>query len=610
MRIIIPVVLFVFLTFSISAQTQLEIPYYEPFENSSYENDWGVQQIYDPNDLRIFPMEFNQDFYGKSLHLKVLPGDNLYSNNNPNSSRSEVKMKNGKHIISNGDEYYYSWDLYIPSNGDFPDSEFAENWYNIMQWHPGSTESSYCNGAGLPPILLQYQNNESSTDNKRDLKLVYGTNYGGCNTDICDIFHPSLGAEGPDDNSRGKRTYYIKEAITKGEWNHIVTKIKWGYKGNESYIEMWINDFPVIDDPNTSNTYNDCNGIPNERIVGSNNQEMPAQFDSVPLLYTRSDSPSTPSQSDLLQVSQKLGHYRNNYSTTNILYIDNYRITTDYPPSPFRTHLIESDCGRIIGIDESYVVTAHKIEPSTSYKFRIQEVGSNSGPFYFNSSTNSMDIFQTSWAKAKTTYDIEVRVENSSNNNQGFAYGKVCQVTTPHKTKLKPEFCDNLSLTSTIIECYPVLGATNYKFKVTDLKTGVDVYWYNSSQNVMDLSQRSWFIYGRKYSIEVRVSTNDDEYAYWEPCEVKVPYVPRKINQDTESIRLYPNPTTNVISVQVTNSAKVETVNRLQLIDINGRLIKDVSNSDSIDLTDYKAGIYFLKIITDEFTTIKKVIKR
>ncbi len=79
----------------------------------------------------------------------------------------------------------------------------------------------------------------------------------------------------------------------------------------------------------------------------------------------------------------------------------------------------------------------------------------------------------------------------------------------------------------------------------------------------------------------------------------------------SNGILLYPNPTTG--SVTLENKSGVALVNAL-VTDVNGRIIAtiDLSNASterSIAMDAYSAGIYFIKIQSENATTVKRIVK-
>ncbi len=79
-----------------------------------------------------------------------------------------------------------------------------------------------------------------------------------------------------------------------------------------------------------------------------------------------------------------------------------------------------------------------------------------------------------------------------------------------------------------------------------------------------------------------------------------------EFNADT-AISLYPNPTSNVVTV-----AALNTITNVSIIDIQGRTLQSIDtnvNELDIDVSSRANGVYFIKIATDNGTYMKKVIK-
>ncbi len=74
---------------------------------------------------------------------------------------------------------------------------------------------------------------------------------------------------------------------------------------------------------------------------------------------------------------------------------------------------------------------------------------------------------------------------------------------------------------------------------------------------------------------------------------------------------VYPNPTTDVLTIETLNSTQINTV---EIFDINGRLLKklDINTNDdlNIDVNPLSAGFYFLKISKQSNHIIKRFIKK
>ena len=75
---------------------------------------------------------------------------------------------------------------------------------------------------------------------------------------------------------------------------------------------------------------------------------------------------------------------------------------------------------------------------------------------------------------------------------------------------------------------------------------------------------------------------------------------------DSNSISIYPNPTSNVLNISSTNNIEI---NNISITDLNGRTIKNVNATNSINVSDLNAGVYFITIETTEGKSTKKFIK-
>lgn len=593
-----------FVCMALSGQ-ELSVPYYQPFEaafSGSFEADWNNdnQYIVDPTDPRLGVTAFDT-FYANSLFLKVKENDTAAMNNPNGRSRAETNLLNGRIKIKKNDVRFYSWDFHMPStefpddSNDPPGTENDPGFYIIQQWHTVDYEPEdvFCDGGARPTIALSYKNEPSSFGNKRDLRILYGTRYGA--TGSC--------AGGSDEcpanpYSVGYKSYDIVDAIEKDQWVHMVMEVKWHYDPNQAYIRLWINDMPVVDDSVT--TYYDCTGTSNtlEVFSGPGVTPNPITLDGAELLYPLEGDYSTtpPTNDEFIQMTPKIGHYRRNYITTNKYYIDNYRITSEYPPSPFRTSLIKEDCNFTPKKTEDYLLGAYDVSPATTFKFHITE-GSNE--YWFNNTVPEpeMDLLNMPWAKEDKTYNIEVRAVNSTNGGTGFSYGKMCTVTTPKITQLAEQYCTPLGvLGSPVIACDPILDTYNYKFR---FQNGKLTYYYNSPTPTVDLSTLSWFQYNTTYSVQIRAQTNGNTggYSYGSACSFSVFSI-------FNAPIVYPVPSNDEIGVIYEGE-----VIKLELYDHNGIRVKQ-SSAPNMSIRNLKEQIYFLKIFTKEGIYMKRVVKQ
>jgi hypothetical protein len=75
-----------------------------------------------------------------------------------------------------------------------------------------------------------------------------------------------------------------------------------------------------------------------------------------------------------------------------------------------------------------------------------------------------------------------------------------------------------------------------------------------------------------------------------------------------EQVRIYPNPTNNMLNIAFTSEAKYA----LSLHDMHGRTLFKVNGQGmftSVDLSNYSSGLYILIVNLGEWTFQKKVVK-
>ncbi len=89
--------------------------------------------------------------------------------------------------------------------------------------------------------------------------------------------------------------------------------------------------------------------------------------------------------------------------------------------------------------------------------------------------------------------------------------------------------------------------------------------------------------------------------------------VDRPLATDTffaNNFAVYPNPVTSVLNI---NSKNNTTFNFVQVSDLNGRVIKTVNTKDlattQINIADLTAGVYFLKVTSDQGVGTTKIVK-
>ncbi len=75
------------------------------------------------------------------------------------------------------------------------------------------------------------------------------------------------------------------------------------------------------------------------------------------------------------------------------------------------------------------------------------------------------------------------------------------------------------------------------------------------------------------------------------------------------NINVYPNPTSDVLNVELSNTNNV----KIELADITGKNILTVvpsTNKTSLNLNDFKNGVYFVKIINNNSSKVYRIVKK
>jgi hypothetical protein len=94
-----------------------------------------------------------------------------------------------------------------------------------------------------------------------------------------------------------------------------------------------------------------------------------------------------------------------------------------------------------------------------------------------------------------------------------------------------------------------------------------------------------------------------DEISYFDPS--------LQTSQFSENLfSVFPNPTKDIVNVSNTSAS----INSIEVTDLNGRVVKTVNaieaSNAQVNISDLSSGVYMMKIVSDQGTTTKKVIKK
>ena len=76
-------------------------------------------------------------------------------------------------------------------------------------------------------------------------------------------------------------------------------------------------------------------------------------------------------------------------------------------------------------------------------------------------------------------------------------------------------------------------------------------------------------------------------------------------NLSSVNLNLYPNPTSDIVHI-----GGVDRVDAIRLYSINGQIVKKLNNTNSINLSNQKKGVYLVEVIVEGKTLVNKLIKR
>jgi len=158
-----------------------------------------------------------------------------------------------------------------------------------------------------------------------------------------------------------------------------------------------------------------------------------------------------------------------------------------------------------------------------AYKFIDQSNGSTSYYTRGNNATDMQMVYATGITYGRT-YSVTV---SPYVGGTWVTYGTSCNVTTPAPptTQLQPAYCGITEANlSQYLYCTPVLGATNYRYELTDQGTGSVIYYTRGTNSAdIQLSYVSGVTYSKTYAIRAAAYVGGVWLAYGPSCNVTTP---------------------------------------------------------------------------------------
>jgi hypothetical protein len=123
----------------------------------------------------------------------------------------------------------------------------------------------------------------------------------------------------------------------------------------------------------------------------------------------------------------------------------------------------------------------------------------------------------------------------------------------------------------------------------------------DGAHSIQQTTDLGYVFAGYSKSNDGDVTVNHGNFDYW---VVKVGFS-TGINQALfENVKVYPNPTSNIVYVNAGSNINIKS---LSVCNFLGQTL-ETTNESSIDVSQFPQGLYLIKIVTDQGTVVKKVL--
>ncbi|WP_417866985.1 T9SS type A sorting domain-containing protein [Xanthomarina gelatinilytica] len=177
-----------------------------------------------------------------------------------------------------------------------------------------------------------------------------------------------------------------------------------------------------------------------------------------------------------------------------------------------------------------------------------------------------------------STYDVFIRNSIANVSSNAGTYGGTFSAT--NVTTLDPA-TDNLNLDAE----YKPTSASNY---IVD--QGDNAYYDEALFGDLDLSGND-----RVFNTTIDLGA----YEYNSTLSVD------DISLDENTVKLYPNPATDVVNIK-TN----QTIKNVRVFNVNGQKVLEIANQSQINISNLPTGMYFLSINTNQSNQTIKILKQ
>lgn len=142
---------------------------------------------------------------------------------------------------------------------------------------------------------------------------------------------------------------------------------------------------------------------------------------------------------------------------------------------------------------------------------------------------------------------------------------------------------------TTVLDSFDITGTDEYTPHEATFTAPADGIYYFGFHNNSPAATDSTVMFFDTLSITSTLSNND--------------FLSSKLS-------VYPNPANNIVNISSTINA---TIGNVDMTDLNGRVIKSVkvnATEGQISVSDLAAGVYMMRITTDQGSAVKKVVKQ
>ena len=143
----------------------------------------------------------------------------------------------------------------------------------------------------------------------------------------------------------------------------------------------------------------------------------------------------------------------------------------------------------------------------------------------------------------------------------------------------------------------------------------------HSKQAIVEFDDTNWTTYNilnsglpDNYILSIAIDENGTKWigTYRGLAVYNANGIPNSVKENiliVNEVNIFPNPTSDYFKIELPINNKISFI---EIINIQGKLIKSqyiIDNQNTIDVSDFSAGLYILRMYLDKGLAIKKLIK-